>query len=181
MASSAIALAAAAAKIDTAAQLRAAMGAVATTLSQGYARLNEISSIAGENDAARSLLDTVNKSATILYQIYPDDPDLQDEEISTWHAHSAAVVISEANDALKAVEDAANQNLWDIAAIVTQALELVGGAVGSGLQAVTNAVVAGGSAFVAAAWPTLLIVGGLVVAYVWRGPLLAALAKAGPK
>jgi hypothetical protein len=172
MASSALDLAAAAAKIDTIGQVRAAMGAVTATLSQGYAKLSEISTIAGENAAAQSLLDTVNKSATILYNIYNDDPQLQDEEITTWHAHIAGQIVSEANDALKAVEDAANENLWDIAAIIEQALSLVGTAAGNSITALTNAVAAGGSAFVAAAWPTLLLValaGG--VAYHYRKEL----------
>lgn len=159
MASSSIALASVAAKIDTIAQVRAAMGAVTVTLAEGYSKLDEITSIAGVKDAARSLLDTVNKSAGILYNIYNDDPDLQDEEISTYHAHIAGVIISEANDALTSVEKAADFSFWDIAAIVDQALATVGAAVGSTLQGITNAIAAGGSAFFTAAWPTLAIIG----------------------
>lgn len=178
MASSAIDLAAAASKITTIGAVRAAMGAVTTTLAQGYVQLASITTVEGVRDAATSLLNTVNASATALYNIYNDDPDLQDEEISTWHAHLAAVVLDEANDALKSVEAAANLNLWDIAAIVEQALVLVGAAIGSGLQSVTNAVVAGASAFVWASWPTLLLVGAGVGLYVFRNKIFKAAAKA---
>jgi hypothetical protein len=178
MASSAFSLAAAAAKIQTVAQVRAAMGAVTTTLSQGYAVAAQLADIADVRTTALSLLDTVNKSATILYNIYSDDPEIQDEDISASHAHSAGVIISEANDALKTIEDVQNQNLFDIASIVTQAVQSVGSTVGEGLQAVTNAVVAGGTAFVWAAWPTLLLVGAGLTAYVFRRRLLAAIGKA---
>lgn len=177
MASSALALASAASKITTVGGVRAAMGAVTLTLSKGYARLAEISTIAGEQDAARSLLDTVNKSASMLYAIYNGDADLQEEEITARHAYLAGRVVFEANDALKAVEDAADEHLWDIASIVEQALAIVGAKVGTGVQAVTNAVIAGGTAFVGAAWETLLIVAAVGAIYFFRAPLARALGK----
>lgn len=177
MASSVFNLAAVAAKVTTIGAVRAAMGAVTLTLSQGYAQLDQISTIAGEKDAARSLLDTVNKSAQILYGIYNDDPDLQDEDISTGHAVSAAHIIYEANDALKSIEQAAGENLWDIATIVDNALSLIGAKVGSTIQGVTNAVAAGATAFAFAAWPTLLLLAAAGAIYVYRGPILKALAK----
>jgi hypothetical protein len=167
MASSAFALAKVAAQIQNAGQLRAAMGAVASTLSEGYSKLGDISWIAGEKEAAQSLLDTVNKSAGILYNIYPSDGSLDDQDISTGHAISAGRVISEANDALKSVEQAANENLWDIATIVNDALSTVGKTVGGGLQAVVNAAASGGVAFIASAWPSLLLIGFGVVIFFW--------------
>lgn len=177
MSSSAFALAAAAAKIDTVAQVRAAMGAVTTTLAQGYAIVPSISTVADMQATAQSLLDGVNRSATALYNVYTDDPDLQDEEISTLHAHQAGVIMSDANDALKLVEDASSIK-FDVASVVDDALTTVGATVGTGLQSITNAVAAGASAFVWSAWPTLLIVGGLGAAYLFRRQLLGALGKA---
>ena len=178
MASSALALATAAAKINTIAAVRAAMGAVTQTLAQGYAVVPNISTIAGLQASSLSLLNQTNTEAQALYNVYNDDPDLQDEEISTWHAHIAAVILSDANDALKMVEDAASWQPWDIAAIVEQALALIGATIGSGLQAVTNAVVGGASAFVWAAWPTLLLVGAGVAVYIYRDKIFGAVAKA---
>lgn len=159
MASSTLALAAVAAKIQNIGQLRAAMGAVASTLQQGYAKLDEITTVADVRDAARSLLDVVNGSAQKLYNIYNDDPTLQDEEISTYHAHIAGVVVGEANDALKAVEDAAKFDFWNIAAIVDEAISQVGAIAGATLKTVVNAAVAGSSAFLSAAgWSVIAVV-----------------------
>jgi len=181
--SSALALAAASAKITNVGEIRAAMGAVANTLAQGYPYLDSISWIAGEKDAARGLLDTVNVSAQKLYAIFnTDDPTLQDEEISASRASLAGQVVAQANDALKTVEAAAAEDLWDIASIVSDAIDEVrriaaaaGRAAGKTLQAATNTIAAGVSAFVVAAWPTLLLVGAGLVAYHYRGRIVAAL------
>ncbi len=186
MSSSAIGLAAASAKITNVGELRAAMGAVASTLAQGYPYLDSISWIAGEKDAARAVLDTVNKSAQLLYQIVAGaDQDLWAEDISTSHAILAGQVVSQANDALKTVEDAAHQNLWDIASIVSDSIDNVraalvatGGAVGGTVQGVVNAAAAGVTSFAFAAWPTLLIAAALGVAYLYRGKIGRALGGA---
>lgn len=180
MSSSAIALASTAAKIQNVAQVRAAMGAVSSTLALGYPYLDSISWIAGEKEAARAVLDTVNVSAQKLYNIYTDDPDLQDEDISTWHAHLAGEVIAQANDALKTVEAAAKEDLWDIASIVSDALTIVGQTAGKTIQSVTNAAAAGATAFVWAAWPTLLLVGAGVLLYVFRDKVAAAIRSVAP-
>jgi hypothetical protein len=186
MASNALALAAASAKITNVGELRAAMGAVSQTLGQGYPYLDSISWIAGEKDAARSLLDTVNTSAQMLYAIVAGaTPDLWDQDISTSHAILAGQVVSQANDALKLVEAAAAQNLWDIASIVSDAIDQIravmasaGAAVGTTLQGLVNAAGAGAASFAFAAWPTLLIVGALGVAYLYRGKIARALVGA---
>lgn len=177
MSSSSIQLAQVASKITTIGQVRAAMGAVTLTLSQGYAALDNVTSVAGVQDAARSLLDIVNSSATQLYNIYNDDPDLQDEEISTWHAIIAGRIVSEANDALKSVEEATGVH-FDVATLVSQGLANVGTAVGTGIQSVTNAVAAGATAFAFAAWPTILVVGGVVAIYFFRKPILRVIGGA---
>jgi hypothetical protein len=182
MATNALKLAAVASRITTIGQVRAAMGAVTLTLSQGYAKLDELTTIADVQSSARALLDVVNKSASILYGIYNDDPDLQDEEITAAHAASAGRIMAEGNDALKVIEDATKQNLFDIGQVVSDALDAikdeavaVGNAVGATVQGLTNAAAAGLSAFAWAAWPTLLVVGALGVAYVYRARLVAAL------
>ncbi len=177
MASSAFDIAATAAKITTIGQLRAAMGAVTLTLSQAYARLPDISRIAGEKDEAKFLLDTVNKSARLLYNKYTDDPDLQDQEISTWNATLAGQVVSQANDALATVEQAANEKLWDISSIVNESLAKVGGAVGGTFETATNGIVAGVAAFAHSARTTLIIIGVVGAIYVFRGPILRQLQK----
>jgi hypothetical protein len=184
--SNALALAAASAKITNVGELRAAMGAVSQTLAQGYPYLDSISWIAGEKDAARAALDTVNKSAQLLYAIVAGaDQDLWDQDISTRHAILAGQVVSQANDALKAVEDAAKANLWDIASIVSDAIDNVratlvatGAAVGNTVQGVVNAAAAGVTSFAFAAWPTLLIVGAIGLAYLYRGKIAKALGGA---
>lgn len=186
MSSNALALAAASAKITNVGELRAAMGSVSSTLAQGYPYLDSISWIAGEKDAARGLLDTVNKSAQQLYAIVAGaDQDLWDQDISTTHALLAGQVVSQANDALKTVEDAAAQNLWDIASIVSDAIDQVrailvaaGTATGNTLQGIVNAGAAGVASFAFAAWPTILIVGALGLAYLYRGKLARALGGA---
>lgn len=177
MASSSIALAAAAAKIQTVAQVRAAMGAVTVTLAKGYALLPQVTTVSGLQDEARSLLDKVNQTATKLYNVYTDDPELQDEEISTVHAHAAGAILADANSALKLIEEATTIT-FDVASIVSDALAVVGRAAGTTLQTATNALAAGATAFVWASWPTLLIVA--VVAYFFRRPLLGALRRAMP-
>jgi hypothetical protein len=185
MSSSAINLAAASAKITNVGELRAAMGAVSQTLAQGYPYLDSISWIAGEKDAARGLLDTVNTSAQKLYAIVAGaDQDLWDQDISTTHAVLAGQVVAQANDALKTVEDAAKENLWDIASIVSDAIDAVrallvaaGTAVGKTLQQLVNGVGAGAAAFAFAAWPTLLLVGAGVLIYVNREKILAKLKR----
>jgi hypothetical protein len=184
MSSNAVALAAASAKITNVGELRAAMGAVSATLAQGYPYLDSISWIAGEKDAARGLLDTVNTSAQKLYAIVAGaDQDLWDQDISTTHAILAGQVVSQANDALKTVEAAAAENLWDIASIVSDAIDQVraalaatGAAVGTTLQGLVNAAGAGAASFAFAAWPTLLIIGALGLAYLNRGKIARALA-----
>jgi hypothetical protein len=161
------------------------MGAVANTLAQGYPYLESISWIAGEKDAARALLDTVNKSAQLLYQIVAGaDQDLWAEDISTSHAILAGQVVSQANDALKMVEDAAKANLWDIASIVSDAIDNVratlvatGAAVGKTAQGLVNAGAAGVTSFVFAAWPALLLAGALGLAYLYRGKIAAAIKR----
>jgi hypothetical protein len=185
MASTALALAEAAAKISNVGQMRAAMGAVTTTLSQGYAQLDSLTSVYGIQDTAKQLLDTVNTSANLLYNKYPDPalaagaagPSGDLQSLSLWDAHIAGQIVSEANDALKTVEQINGQNLFDIAAIVTSAVQTVGTTVGGGLQAVTNAVASGASAFVSAAWPTILIVGALAGVYIFRRQVIAAIGK----
>ncbi len=186
MASSALSIAQVASRIHNVAQVRAAMGAVTLTLSQGYAQLDQLTTVYGVQDDARYLLDMVNKSAGILYHIYTDDPDLQAEEISVSHAISAGRIISDANDALKTIEGIANERLFDLATIVGAALDqvkvefqTVGKGVGDVVQGATNAVAAGVSAFAFAAWPTILLVAVGATVYVYRKPLLAALAKVG--
>jgi len=174
--SSAFALANTASKIQTVAQVRAAMGAVTLTLSRGYALLPDITNAASLRDEAQGLLDKVNETATKLYNVYTGDPDLQDEEISAWHAHVAGMVISDANDALKLVTEATSIQ-FDIAGIVNDALKAVGTAAGNAVQSVTNAVTAGATAFVWASWPSLLLIGSGLFLYLNRDKVLSALKK----
>ncbi len=187
MASTALDLANTAASIQTIGQLRAAMGAVTLTLSQAYARLNEIGisdpvltggrTLAGEREEARYLLDKVNQSAKLLYDKYTDDPELQDQEISTWNAMLAGQIVSHANDALKAVESAADTKLWDISSIVNDAVAHVGGKIGGGLDVVTNGLAAGVTAFVHSARNTIIIVALVGGIYLFRKPILASINK----
>lgn len=176
MASSALALANAASKIQTVADVRAAMGAVTLTLSRAYALLPEITEVANLQQEAKSLLDKVNDTATKLYNVYTADPDLQDEDISAWHAHVAGMVIADANDAFKLVEQATSIT-FDIASIVNDALVVVGHTTGNAVESVTNALSAGATAFVWSAKKTLFLVGVGALIYFNRDAILAALKK----
>lgn len=186
MASSVLELANAASKIQTVADVRAAMGAVSQVLKSGYDALSFFGAstsvpnlVEGTRAAAFSLLDTVNKSAQSLYNIYTDDPDLQDEEISAWHAIVAGKIIAQANDAVKSVEEATGTNLGNIAQVVNDAIDAeakilktvgegVGSATGKVAQSITNAAGAAVSALWWAAWPTILTVTGGFILYVNR-------------
>lgn len=183
--SSALALASVAAQIQTAGQLRVAMGAVAQILQQGYTALawtgpatSLPNLLEGTTAAAKSLLDTVNQSAQLLYNIYPTDGSLDDQDISTAHAINAGQVLSEANDAVTSVEAAIGTNVGNVAQFVQDALTASGQLGGQAVQSVTNAVAAAGAAFVSSAWPTLLIIGVGVGIYLFRKPLLRALGGA---
>jgi hypothetical protein len=180
MASSAIALAAVAAKITTIGDARAALGVVSHTLANAYERLPDITTTADLRDTAREYLDQVNSYAQRIYRIWNDDPDLQDEDISTLNASKVGLCISQANKALSDIENLANTEYWDIAEAIEEVLRTVGHVAGATIQAIGNAVAAGGTALFAAAWPTLLVAGLIAGVYYFRKPIFAALkTKAG--
>jgi hypothetical protein len=169
-----VAIAQVAAKVNTIAQARAALGVVTGTLAQAYSRLDDLTSLAGLRDEARSRLDAVNRFAQRTYAIWTDDPELQEEEISAVNATKVGICLAQANDALKDVEELANEDFWDFAGLLREAIANAAKLAGDAIQSVTNAVAAGGAAFLASAWPTLLLLGAAAVGlYLVRDKVLA--------
>lgn len=154
----ALAIAAVASRVNTIGQARAVLGTVSATLEQAYARLPEVTSVADLRDAARSRLDQVNNYAQRIYAIWTDDPELQDQEISIVNASKVGVCVAQANDALRDVEELANEDFWNFTELLEESLANAGKLAGGAAQSVTNAISGGVSAFVAAAWPTILLV-----------------------
>jgi hypothetical protein len=152
-------IAAVAASIQTVGQARAALGAASDLLKQAYEKLPVISTTADLRQAASDRLDVVNAYASGIYAILPADDASQGNQIDTLTANRVGLALAQSQDALKDIEDTANLEIWNIRAILTDAISTAATWTGGGIQAVTNAVAAGGSAFVASAWPTLLIVG----------------------
>jgi hypothetical protein len=175
----ALSIASVAAQVSTIGQARAVLGTVSSTLQDGYTKLPQISTTAGLRDAAQSRLDVVNNFAQRVYAIWNDDPQLQDEEISAVNATKVGICMAQASDALKDIEDAASQEFWNFTDLLNDSLAAAGSLGGNAVQSVTNAIAAGGAAFVTAAWPTLLIVGGVVVgAYLFRKEIFSAVLPA---
>jgi len=173
----ALAIARVAAQVQTIAQARAVLGAVASTLQQAYGRLDELHNVAGQRDEMRSRLDAVNAFAQRTYAIWTDDPDLQDQEISSTNASRVGVCMAQASNALKDVQELAGQDFWNFAEILQDSLAATGAMAGRATQSVTNAIAAGGSAFVTAAWSTILVVAIAGGIYFFRRPIVAALGK----
>ncbi len=165
----ALAIAGVASQVSTIGQARAVLGTTTATLAQAYSRLGDLTSLAGLRDEARSRLDAINAFAGRVYSIWNDDPDLQAEEISTVNATKVGICLAQANDALKDVEELANEDFWNFAELLRESLAAAGKLAGDAIQSITNAVGAGVGAFVTSAWPTLVLVGaGIVALYIVR-------------
>jgi hypothetical protein len=152
-------IAAVAAEVHTVGEARATLGATTTMLADAYGRLGDITG-ADNRDAARELLDQANDYAARVYAELPSDNLGQAIDATT--ALRVGGAFGTARRALRRVEDAADTVYWDYVGALHEALAAAGGAAGDAVQSVTNAVAAGGAAFIASAWPTLLLVGGAV-------------------
>jgi hypothetical protein len=169
----ALAIAQVASQVNTIGQARAVLGVVSTTLEQAYLRLPDITSIADLRDAVRSRLDQTNAYARRVYATWNDDPDLQDQEISAVNAAKVGAAMAQANDALKDVEELANEDFWDFGQLLRDSLANAGSLAGGAVQSVTNAIAGGVTAFIASAWPTiLLVVAGAATVYILRDKVL---------
>lgn len=174
-------LTAVAAQITTIGAARAALGKVSEVLREAYGRLDAIGGGAGSaivnlgtgaldevKEAARQRLDVVNAYAQGIYAtIGTSDPDLQGEEIGALTCARIGLVLAQAQDALKDVENAADETYWDFASLIRDSLAESGAIAGTAIQKLTNGIAAGGAALVASAWPTILAVGVGVAAYLW--------------
>jgi hypothetical protein len=174
-------IAAVAAKVQTVGQARAALGKAADLLREGYDRAEEIGSsgnfltsntieffmTSDTREAARARLDVVNAYATGIYATLPTAETAQGNLLEFLQSQRTALALSQAQGALKDIETAAAIDYWNIAEILTDAIEFAAKWVGQGVQAVTNAVGRAAVAFTFAAWPTLLIVGAVAGLYIW--------------
>lgn len=165
------AIAALAAKVHTVGQARAALGAVADTLQDGYKRLPEITGLADLQEESRRQLDIANAYAQGVYAIYSGaTPDLFDEEISFSNAARVGLAMERARQTLREIEDAANTEWWDLAAIIAAALAAVKTAVDWTAKTVANAAAAVAAPLLSTFWPYLAIIALGIVLYFrfWR-------------
>lgn len=162
MSSTAAEVAAAAAKVKTVGQARAALGVVSRELGAGYALIPGITTVAEEQAAARLRLDGVNAYAQKVYAEFSDDDISQRKLVTPLQASKVGLCIGQAHRALADVHGA--DPAWSFAQILADGVATGAGWVGGGIQAVTNAAGAGFFAFVRAAWPTLLIAAAVVAA-----------------
>lgn len=171
-------LAAVTAKISTVAIARAVLGAATQKLAAGYGEISNIPTTAiasffggGSGDdtqqAAKSLLDTVNNYAAKVYARLPTDDASQGSPVSLKDQAACGTVLAQAGDALAFIEKQIADLSFDFVGAMQAALEAVGGAIGKGVQAVTNAAASGLWAFIRAAWPTVLIILGIVAICLW--------------
>lgn len=162
------AIAEVAAQVHTVGQARAALGQTTELLADGYTKLDAITG-SDNRDAARELLDQANDYAQRVYADLPSDN--LDAEIDVTTALRVGGAFGTSRRALRRIEEAANTTYWDYVGALNQTLTSVGSAAGDAVQSVTNAVAAGGAAFVLSAWPTLLLAAAGVALY-FLGPRL---------
>jgi len=167
-------IAAVAAEVRTVGDARATLGKTAELLNDAYGRLPDITG-ADNRDAARDLLDEANDYAQRVYADLPTE-DL-DAAIDASTALRVGGAFGTTRRALRRIEEAANTTYWDYAGALHETLTTAGTAAGDAVQSVTNAVAAGGAAFIASAWPTLLLVGAAVAFYIWGPSLLRRMAS----
>ena len=163
-------IAAVAAKVTTIGRARAALGKCTELLQAGYAKVNQASLWDEDElkDACKDRLDVVNAYAQGIYAtIGTADPELQEEEISAIASSRVGLVIAQTDEALEDIDEAIAENNFDVVETLRLALSIAGETAGSAVQSVTNAVAAGGAAFIWAAWPTLLLGAGAVAIYFW--------------
>jgi hypothetical protein len=178
-------IAAVAAKVQTVGQARAALGKAADLLREGYTRIDAVGAgvvhdytplgfledkIGGIDElkaACRDRLDVVNAYAGGIYATLSAADAAQAQLLEFAQSQRTALALAQAQGALKDVEDAAAEDYWDIAQLLTDAIVAAAAYAGQAIQAITNAAGRAALAFGFAAWPTLLIVGALVALYVW--------------
>jgi hypothetical protein len=163
-------IAAVAADVHTVGQARATLGRTSELLADAYTRLPDITG-ADNRDAARELLDQANDYAQRVYGELPNAD--ADQAIDATTALRVGGAFGTTRRALRRVEEAADQTYWDYAGALRDTLTMAGSAAGDAVQSVTNAVAAGGAAFLASAWPTVLLIGAAVALYIFGPRLLA--------
>ncbi len=159
-------VAAAAAKVKTVGQARAALGVVADVLRIAYAHAGDVSSMGGAAEAATSRLDVVNNYAQRIYGALPAEGD-QAAAISPLQAAQVGLVIGQAQRALKDIDEAVEGTAWNLVDLLTQAIAAAAKLAGQAIQGATNAAAGGLFAFLRAAWPTVLIAAVVVLGLLW--------------
>jgi hypothetical protein len=161
-------LAAVAAQVTTIGRARAALGKCTELLQVAYAKVNDASLWDEDElkDACRDRLDVVNAYAQGIYaMIGTDDPDLQEEEISALNASRVGLVIAQTDEACEDIDEAINENTFDVAATVEEGLRLAGEMAGNAIKRALNGAAAAGASFVFQTWYWWLIGGAAVGVY----------------
>lgn len=158
-----VAIAKVAAQVQTIGQARAVLGETTRILREGYARLDEITSLADLRATARSYLDQVNAYAQRIYSTWNDDPDLQDEDISLVNITRVATCLEQARIAVREVEAIAETDYWDFVGALTEVLKRVTKEVVKLIPATTGFL----AAMLAGLWPIIIL--GIIglVAFAW--------------
>lgn len=165
------AISALAAKVGTIGQARVVLGRAAELLQDGYSKLADIPNIAGLADESRRQLDLSNAYAMSIYKIYSGaTPDLYDEEISFQNAARVGLALERARQTLVNIEDATNQEWWDIVGALQAALDSVATAVEWTVSKAANIVASAGTPLLAAFWPYLLGIAVMFI-FVYRSEL----------
>lgn len=167
------AIAALAAKVHTIGEARAVLGKAADLLQEAFAKVPDVSTIAGLRAETQRQLELANDYAQDVYRIYSGaTPDLFDEEISFANAARVGLALERARVGLRQTEDALDSEYWDIAAVLEAALQAAKSAVEWTVHQLANAAAAVTAPIVDAFWPILLVAGvGAVVVWKFRGQL----------
>lgn len=152
---------------------RDALGIISGMLHNAYLQLDNISTSQGLRNQAESYLNTVNGYAQEIYGKIPDD----NGALGAANGARLGLVASQTNDALANIEEAAHVSEFHLAASLRKAVEDVGKDVGNIAASPFNGLTAALIAFLHSARTGLIIVGVAGAVYVFRRPILAAVAK----
>jgi hypothetical protein len=165
-----LAIAQIASGVQSIGQARAALGVVTQVLSEGYAQLDRLTSIADVRNTARSLLDSNNAYAARIYSTWTDEADLLDQEISILKSTQVATCLEQARSNVRLIEDIANEDIWNFVQLLQSALASAVGiaqSAGNAVASVIKVPLAFGAALLQGLWPIVLLVGFGVVLFFW--------------
>ncbi len=174
MSDSATDIASVVSKLTTNDQARDALGIMASMLREAYTQAEtSISSGQGLQAQAISYLNEVNAYAQEIYAGIPNDR----AALGAANAARLGLVASQTNDALANISEAVGVSDWHVASALKKAVREVSSDVGDIAATPFVGLTAALVAFLHSARTGLIIVGVAGAVYIFRKPILAALAK----